>query len=193
MTGDEIARLGYLGLLGSALIVWFLVSGRESLGQRAKQMAAWVLIFLGTIAAIGLWGDIRQTVAPQQQVMAEAGRIVLPRAADGHYYADVDVNGASLRMLVDTGASTTVLSPADARRAGLDPDGLGYYGRAMTANGEVRTAPVTLDSVAIGPVSASGVRAAVTEGEMAQSLLGMTYLQRFSRIEIAGGELVLEQ
>ncbi|ETX14658.1 aspartyl protease [Roseivivax halodurans JCM 10272] len=193
MSGDDIGTLVYLGLLGAVLIFWLVVQGRNSMNKMLQQMAVWVLIFLGVIAAVGLWGDIRQTVAPQQTVMAREGRIVLPRAPDGHYYVTLDVNGEPLRFMVDTGASGTVLTKADAERAGLREDEFAFYSEAMTANGPVRTAPVTLDRVSLGPFTDEDVSAYVNEGEMSQSLLGMSYLRRYARIEIAGGELVLER
>ena len=96
-----------------------------------------------------------------------------------------------MRFVVDTGATDMVLTQTDAQRAGIDPDGLAYLGRAMTANGEVRTALVRLDEVQLGSVTDRGVSAVVNQGEMAQSLLGMGYLQRWGRIEIAAGELIL--
>jgi aspartyl protease family protein len=101
------------------------------------------------------------------------------------------VNGEPVRFVVDTGATQIVLSKSDARRVGLDVDDLVYLGRAYTANGEVRTAPVKLDTVSIGPIKDSNVRAVVNDGAMEGSLLGMEYLQRFSSVEIGGGKLIL--
>lgn len=188
----DTTRLVYLVILGSVIGLWFFVQNRQSLGKLAQYAAIWGLIFLGAIAVVGLWGDIRQTVQPRQSVVAE-GRIELPRAPDGHYYLTAQVNGVPLRFVVDTGASQIVLSQQDARRAGIDTGGLVYTGRAFTANGEVRTAPVRLDRVEVGPVRDTNVRAVVNGGEMAGSLLGMDYLGRFSRVEITGGQLVLER
>jgi aspartyl protease family protein len=185
-------RLVYLVILGSVIGLWFFVQNRDSLGKLAQYAAIWGLIFLGAVAVVGLWGDIRQTVQPRQSVMAE-GRIELPRAPDGHYYLTAQVNGVPLRFVVDTGASQIVLSQQDARRAGIDTGSLVYTGRAFTANGEVRTAPVRLDRVEVGPIRDTNVRAVVNGGEMAGSLLGMAYLQRFSRVEITGAKLVLER
>ena len=191
MSEFEYARLFYLVLLGSAIVLWFVAQNRSSLGKVTQQALVWALIFVGVIAVVGLWGDIRQTVLPQQSVMANEGRIVLPQAADGHYYLAAEVNGAPIQFVVDTGASQIVLTQADARRAGLDTDNLAYIGRAFTANGEVRTAPVRLDLLAIGEIEDQNVRAVVNEGVMEQSLLGMDYLGRFSSVEIARGKLVL--
>lgn len=191
MSEFDYARLFYLVLLGSAVVLWFFAQNRNSLGKITQQAIIWALIFVGVIAAVGLWGDIRNTVMPGQAVVAEDGRIELPRAADGHYYLTADVNGAPIRFVVDTGASQIVLTKADAETAGLATEELSFVGRAYTANGEVRTAPVRLERVEVGPLVDEDVRAVVNEGELDQSLLGMEYLQRFTSVEISNGTLVL--
>lgn len=191
MNDFDYARLFYLVLLGGALLTWFFAQNRASFGKLTQQALAWGLIFVGVIAAVGLWDDIRQTVRPTQTVLAQDSRIELPRAPDGHYYLTAEINGTPIRFVVDTGATQIVLTRADAARAGIDTDALAYTGRANTANGTVRTAPVRLDSVAIGPIRDTGLRAVVNEGSMEQSLLGMDYLQRYSSVEIGGGKLVL--
>ena len=193
MTGHEYGRLAYLGLLALALVLWFFFRDRTRLGLKLQYLGVWALILLGAIAAVGLWGDIRQTVMPQQAVFAEDGRVALPRAPDGHYYVSLDLNGVPTRVVVDTGATGMVLSRNDAERAGLTPDQLIFRGQANTANGMVRTAPVRLESVALGPFTDRNVRAYVNEGEMRTSLLGMSYLQRFDRLEISNGQLILER
>ncbi|MEM9524090.1 MAG: TIGR02281 family clan AA aspartic protease [Pseudomonadota bacterium] len=191
MTDDQIAQLLYLVLLGSAIGGIYVMQGRERLGQMARAGAIWILIFLGVIAGIGLWNDIRDTVRPRQAVFSEQGRIEVPRGPDGHYYLTARINGAPIRFVVDTGATDIVLSRDDAARAGIAEDSLEYFGTAMTANGRVRTARVTLERVAVGGISDSGVTAYVNEGRMDISLLGMAYLSRFDRIEIADSRLIL--
>lgn len=190
MDGNSIGQLAYLALLGLAVGGWFIAQNRESMGKVAQQAAIWGLIFVGVIAAVGLWNDIRRDVMPRQAVV-EGGVIEVPVSRDGHYHLTLGVNGVPVDFIVDTGASQIVLSRADAVRAGIDPATLTYLGSAQTANGVVRTASVRLDSVTLGPLTDAGVPAVVNEGDMATSLLGMTYLGRFSRIEIAGGRLIL--
>ena len=190
MESFDYPRLVYLSILGSVLVLWFVVQSRESLGKLLQHAAAWGLIFLGAIAVVGLWQDIRQTVRPTQSVISDS-RIELPRAPDGHYYLTAEVEGTPVRFVVDTGATQIVLSRSDAARAGIDTERLVYTGRARTANGTVRTAPVRLERLAIGPIEDRGVRAVVNEGEMDGSLLGMEYLRRFSSVEITGDTLVL--
>lgn len=191
MDGDDFGRLSYLVLLGAVIVFWFFVQNRQSLGKTLQQAMIWGLLFLGVIAGVGLWDDIRQTVRPTQSVMNAGGQISLPRAPDGHYYLTAEVNGADIRFLVDTGATDIFLSRADAVAAGLDPAELPFIGSAMTANGPVRTAPVRIDTIRLGGIEDRGIRAFVNEGEMRESLLGMGYLQRFSSVEIRQGALIL--
>lgn len=191
MASIEWGNLIYLVLLLVMVVTWFVAQNRESLGKTVQQALAWVLIFVGIIAAIGLWDDIRSTLRPTQSVITSTGQIEAPRAPDGHYYLTLQINGEPVDFLVDTGASEMVLTLNDARRVGLSLDNLVYTGRAMTANGEVRTARVWLDTVALGLVEDGDVTAWVNEGEMDQSLLGMGYLRRWSRIEITDQALVL--
>ncbi|WP_432254278.1 retropepsin-like aspartic protease family protein [Limimaricola sp. AA108-03] len=190
MNPDNLASLAYLGLLGAAIAGWFFVQNRDRLGQVAQQAAVWTLIFIGAIAAAGLWSDIREDAMPRQTMIGAEG-IEVPQARDGHYYLTLEVNGAPINFVVDTGATDMVLGREDARRAGIDPEELTYLGSAVTANGTVRTARVRLDSVALGPIEDAGLSAVVTDGDLAGSLLGMGYLRLFGRIEIENGTLVL--
>lgn len=191
MDSFETGRLIYLVLLGLMVIGWFITQGKTNWNKTLQQAAAWALIFGGAIAAYGLWGDIAQTVRPQQTVFAEDNRIVVPRSPNGHYYINADVNGSMVSFVLDTGATSVVLTKEDAAQAGLNINDLNYYSRAMTANGEVRTAPVRLDNITLGTVTDTNVPAVVNEGEMSNSLMGMTYLQRWGKIQIADNELTL--
>ncbi|WP_146345266.1 retropepsin-like aspartic protease family protein [Phaeobacter marinintestinus] len=191
MTDMDWGRMIYLLLLVGALLTWFFVHNRQSLGRTLQHAMAWLLIFVGVIAMVGLWDDIRTTLRPQLGSVTSTGGIEVPRAPDGHYYLTLKLNDTPVTFMVDTGASQIVLTQADAKRAGIDLGSLAYIGRAMTANGEVRTAPIRLDTVALGPIKDTNLPAQVNEGEMGQSLLGMTYLQRFQKIEITRDGLLL--
>lgn len=191
MESFQVGQLIYLILLGLMVIGWFIAQGQTSWNKTLQHAASWALIFGGCIAIYGLWGDISQTVRPQQTVFADDNRIVVPRSSNGHYFIDANVNGAPVRFVLDTGATSLVLTQADAAAVGLAPDELTYYSRAMTANGEVSTAPVRLETISIGPVTDANVPAVVNGGEMTSSLMGMTYLQRWGKIEIADDTLTL--
>jgi len=190
MTDDTGPRLVYLSLLLLVLAGSYVLSHRDRLGEVFRHAAIWGLIFVGALAAVGLWQDIRRDVIPRQSVLTD-GRIEVPAAADGHFYVTAEVNGTPVRFVVDTGATQMVLTWKDAQRVGLDPGNLVYLGQARTANGTVQTAPVRLDSVRLGPVEDEAVRALVNQGEMDVSLMGMGYLNRFTSIEMRRDRLVL--
>ena len=193
MDSYDTGRLIYLVLLGSVIAAYFFVSNRDRLGQAARQAVLWGLIFLGVIAGYGLWGDIRNEVLPRQAVIGEGSGISVPRAPDGHFYLTLDINGTPVQFVVDTGATDIVLNQQDAARVGLDINSLAYTGIANTANGTVRIARARLGSIALGPIRDDNVFASVNEGALDTSLLGMSYLQRFDRLEISNGTLVLER
>ncbi len=190
--GDRFASLAYLVLLLIAVGGFLLVELRERPGKTLRMAAAWGMIFLGAIALSGLWPDIRNAIAPEAR-MLEGGRIEVPIGNDGHYHLTAEVNGTAIRFVIDTGASSIALGPRDAERIGIDPENLAYIGEAQTANGTVQTAPVRLDSVAIGDIRDEGVPAMVLRTDLDQSLMGMSYLSRFARVSIEGNRLVLER
>ncbi|SNX70546.1 aspartyl protease family protein [Cereibacter ovatus] len=191
MDGDLIGRLAYLGLLLMAVATWVIVEYRNRLGAALRAALAWGLIFLGAVAGYGLWQDIRSDLIPSQAMMQD-GRIEIQRAPDGHFYLTLDIAGTPIRFMADTGASSVVLSQADAQKIGIDPAGLAYLGQANTANGPVRTARTRLPEVTLGPFTDRNLPAWVNEGRMEMSLLGMDYLRRF-RIEIADDRMVLSR
>jgi aspartyl protease family protein len=118
------------------------------------------------------------------------GSIELRRNANGHFYADVRINGAEIHMLVDTGASGIALSRDDARMAGIATSiGMNdVVGKG--ADGAIHGEFVKLDRVELGPLSAEGLDAIVLDsGE--QSLLGQSFLSKFSSVEIEGDKMVL--
>lgn len=193
LNGEQIGSLVYLVLLGAVIGGWVFVSNRQNLGKLTQYALIWGLIFLGAVVAVGLVQDIRHNMAPRQTVMQDGARIEVPRAADGHYYLTLGVNGAPVRFVVDTGATDLVLGRSDAARAGIAPDNLVFSGRAFTANGMVETATVRLDSLSLGGMLERDVLAVVNSAEMENSLLGMSYLQRFERLEITQDRLLLER
>jgi len=192
MDSADLPRLLYLILLGAAVVGWFIAENRGNLGGTARMALVWGMIFVGIVAVYGLWDDIRSDVLPRQSVATEDRVIEVPRSNDRHFNLIMRLNGEPIDFVVDTGATDIVLSLQDARRAGLNPDDLAFSGTARTANGTVSTAYTRIDEVAIGPVTFSNVRVAVNGGEMRGSLLGMSFLDRFERMEITGNRLRLE-
>jgi aspartyl protease family protein len=109
----------------------------------------------------------------------------------GHFLTKGAVNGRSLRFLVDTGASLTTLSRAQAKQIGLRYRN-GAPARAATANGMVEGWLVELDTVRVGNVTVRNVDAMVINAELSVGLLGMSFLDKFD-MERQGSKLVLRR
>ena len=128
---------------------------------------------------------VRQTLAVGQDAAvastaaaSEGNRVTLFADALGHFTTLGVVNGVSLPFLVDTGATTVVLSSVDARRAGVNYL-LGTRALTQTANGVVPVYAVKLDSLRIGDITLTNVDASVIEGDkLPVALLGMSFLNR---------------
>ncbi|MCH9764824.1 MAG: TIGR02281 family clan AA aspartic protease [Alphaproteobacteria bacterium] len=129
---------------------------------------------------------------PQAQVY-NSGTVELRANRNGHYITEADINGWSVNVLVDTGATMVALTHEDAERAGIYLNHSDYTHRVSTANGVARVAPVMLSSVSIGDITVRNVRAAVSEpGNLRTTLLGMTFLSRLERVDMRSGTLILE-
>ncbi|MDJ1016781.1 MAG: TIGR02281 family clan AA aspartic protease [Paracoccaceae bacterium] len=191
MESLDIENIIYLVVLLAFVGGWFLAEFRGGMGKAVRMAAAWALIFFAAIAAFGMWDDVRRDLIPRQAVIEDGALIEVPRQPDGHFHLVLEVNETPVEFLVDTGATDIVFTVEDARRAGLDPDSLTFFGRARTANGDVATAFTRVDTIALGPIVHENVSVTVNSGEMPGSLLGMSYLSRFERLEISGNQLTL--
>lgn len=195
--------------IGAALLLFVggsvLADYRGRLGQAAKDLLVWVAIAFVLVLGYSYRDTFRsaaQRVAgellpPGEHLAVEgmpAGEkaVRIRRQPDGHFVARTAVNGANVTMLVDTGASTVVLSPADAKAAGIDIGQLSYSVPVRTANGSTYAAPARLRRIAIGPVVIDNVDALVAKpGALHQSLLGMSFLTRLRSYEVSGEFLTL--
>lgn len=120
------------------------------------------------------------------------GSGAVAKGADGHFWADADVNGQKVRFLVDTGATAVALTPKDAERLGLKPADLKPDYRITTASGASRAAAVTLASVSVNGARLDNVQALVVSDGLDVSLLGMSYLGRLTRFEATRDTLRFE-
>ena len=121
-----------------------------------------------------------------------AGAMTLERAADGHFYAEVEVEGRSARMLVDTGASMIALTGADAEAMGLYWDDADVTVIGKGASGPVHGVATRLPLVRLGAFEARDVRAVIVPEGLGVSLLGQSFLATLDRVEIAADRLQLE-
>jgi aspartyl protease family protein len=196
-TGD-FASLAYkvalLVFLGSAALVMF----RERFTHALAAAVFWVVLALALVVGYSYRFELRDVA---DRVMAELmpghvishGRSVeVARAANGDFGVLGQINGARIAMILDTGASTIVLTREDAKAAGLPLEVLTYTANIDTANGRTRAAPVTLDRIAVGGLVERSVEALVAQpGQLKTSLLGMSFLNRLQSWEVRGDRLLL--
>jgi len=178
----------------SSLVLRWQGSGSQAL----RSAAAWLAIFVGLILAYsyrtdvnGLYERITGELNPAQPVAQADNAVTLRRADDGHFYADTSINGTSLRMLADTGATAVSLGLSEARRVGIDVDHLSFDIMLTTANGNARGAAVELDEVRVGAIVRRKVRAIVSPN-MDGSVLGMSFFNTLSKFQIERNELLLQ-
>ena len=173
------------------------------IGWALRQVAVWGGLSLAIYLAIGSasqWLPSLPGPAAPRAVSAPAvssrgvsagGNTLVYRAnSQGHVLLDASVNGASVRFMVDTGATAVALSAPDAVAAGIAPYQLAFDRRVETANGTVRVAPVRLREVRLGQLALDDVQAVVIEN-LQTSLLGQSFLNRLQSYEMRDGVLTI--
>lgn len=125
---------------------------------------------------------------------ASSRSLTLESGPGGHFPAEARIDGRYIDFIVDTGASLVVMRESDAARAGIRPMRGDYTATVSTANGKIKAARASLDRIQVGGITVEGVQALVLPDEaLEKNLLGMSFLSRLKRYEVANGRMVLEQ
>lgn len=187
----QIALLVFLG--GTVLALF-----REHFAKALEAVMFWLALALVLTLVYTYRFELRSVA---DRVLAElvpgrtitrARTVEIARGNTGDFPVSVQVNGARVPMVLDTGASTVVLTREDAKAAGLPLEVLAYTVNIDTANGRTRAAPVTLDRVAVGGLVERSVQALIAQpGQLKVSLLGMSFLNRLQSWEVRGDRLML--
>ncbi|OJU11016.1 MAG: hypothetical protein BGN86_09700 [Caulobacterales bacterium 68-7] len=186
--------VGFLILLSAGA----LRRDRGKIRQHLAHIAIWAAIF--AVLAVGyayrdVFEDANQRVrlafGGGTPVAIDERELVVPRDESVHFVLMGKVNGQAVRFLVDTGATDTVLSPADAQRLGIDVGALDYGFKAETANGIGYAAAQTVDRLEVGPIRADNFRVMVNQAPMSTSLLGMSFLGDLESYQVRGDRLTL--
>ena len=200
--GDTAARLLYLGVLGSVIATW-IVGSRARLGETVRILSIWVLIVLMLVAGYQYRYELQDVASRVTAGLVPGspltgtdleGRptVILEKRPNGHFEARVDVDGTTVNMVVDTGATSTVLSHADARRVGFDLAGLNYTVPVATANGVTRAAVDRAREIKVGNIIRRNLPVLIAaEGSLEQSLLGMNFMSSLSGFDVRGDRMTL--
>ncbi len=163
-----LRRSGYLGMLAAGL----LLVGQ--LAQRAERSDAALLL------------------GSQPKLSVEGGETVIPVSSDGHFWADARVNGAEVRFLIDTGATTTGLSQDAARAAGIEPDPNEMPLQLNTANGTITATVGRARTLSFGSITAKGLAVAVPRDlDDDTNVIGMNLLSQLESWRVEGDRLIL--
>jgi aspartyl protease family protein len=193
--GSLAYKLAILVFLAAVLATMF----RERFTQAITAALLWVVV--GLLLVIGYTyrfelGDVANRVLAELipgHVISHGRTVEVARTSGGDFAISAQINGAHVTMVLDTGASSVVLTPDDAKAAGLPLDLLNYTVSIDTANGRTRAAPVTLDHITIGGLEERSVEALVVQpGQLRTSLLGMSFLNRLQSWQVIGDRLVLK-
>jgi len=197
-TGDFaslIYKIALLIFIGGAVLALF----RERVAEAFQAAIFWVVV--GLLLAVGYTyrhdlrdiGDrVLSELLPGRAVSRAGGTVEIARGNRGEFAIIVEINGARISTVYDTGASAVVLTQEAAKAAGLPLDFLNYSIAVETANGRARAAPVTLDRIKVGGITERAVPALIAQpGQLRMSLLGMSFLNRLKSSEVRGDRLVL--
>ena len=198
---DTFANALYLGIWG-LVVAAALAGSRIPIGRMARNIAIWLVLILVLIAGYQYRYELQDFASrltagllpgSPMTINSDGGiAVMLEKNASGHFEVRGAVDGASVDFLIDTGATTTVLTFADARRAGIDVEKLAFNVPVYTANGTARAAQAAADKISVGEISRSRIPILIAEkGRLAQSLLGMNFLGTLSGFDVRGERLIL--
>lgn len=175
-----------------------LVLMREKLSRALEAALFWVVICFVLFVAYSYRFELRDAgdrILSELMPGRAAGRghaVEVVRGQTGDFAVQTSINGARVAMVLDTGATSVVLTSEAAKAAGLPVEVLAYTVSVETANGRTRAAPVTLDRIAVGGVTERAVPALVAQsGQLRTNLLGMSFLNRLQSWEVRGDKLRL--
>ena len=196
MTGDQSANLIYSVLL-LMLVASSLLARRLPIGQTLKMAVTWIGIFAAIFVLFSFrteFGQIGERVKSEfvggGSVGAD-GTLRVRKGEDGHFEVDAMINGHKARLLVDSGATTTTLSVATAKAAGLEIDASGFPVIVETANGTAEAYRARAASFVVGPITREDFPVLISEGVGDGNLIGMNFLSTLKGWRVEGDVLVL--
>lgn len=194
--GPRLVALSALALvLGASLLF-----SRPHIGEVLRSIVVWGGMGVVLVAGYAMRHDLEAiawrtvgALAPGFAIDQPDGTIALVRDSSGHFTLNADVNGATIRFLIDTGASVITLTARDAQAMGFATEELRYRTPVTTANGKALVASIKLDTVSIAGAELHGLRAFVApQGKLETSLFGMNALDRFVSWRVEKGRMILQ-
>ena len=191
-TGSLIYAVLLLVLVGSSLL-----ARRLPLGETLKMVLTWALIFAALFVLFTFRSDLKivwDRVAVEiglENATQKDGTLRVPRDASGHFSVTARVNGHDIRFMIDSGATTTSMSLADAHAAAVDVSEAGFPVIVETANGTAEMRRARVSRLSVGPIQREDVAILVSDTLGDTNLLGMNFLNTLTGWRVEGDTLVL--
>ncbi len=172
-------------------IVASLISHRIPTRTVLRNIAAWAIIgaivytavlFRAELAVV--WDRARADFGGGPAPTVSGGTTQIAMQPDGHFWVDATVGTATIRCLIDSGATTTTISASSAEALGLTVDRSGHPLVVMTANGPVNVWPAQIPSITVGNVTVAPLSVLVSDVAGAENLLGMNWLSRLKSWQV---------
>ena len=185
--------------IGALVLALSALSARRlTIGAVVRSLLGWLLIAAVAWAVllhrqeIGEWlGKIGERIGIEEQ-RVEGDTVRIRQSVDGHFWARVRINGIERRMLVDSGATITALSPETARAAGIDTRG-GLPAIINTAGGTIRATRGSIETLSLaGKLETRDLGVVVAPTFVGVEVLGMNFLSRLGSWRVEGNTLILE-
>jgi aspartyl protease family protein len=157
-------------------------------------------VLVATAGAVVAYGDPGQIARAKNTVSGLlhnrtpylARAVQISRGQSGEFALQAKINGVTTPMVIDTGATSVVLTYETAKAIGLPLELLEYDVDVQTAGGHTKAARLTLDRLAVGKLVERSVPALVVpHGQMKTNLLGMSFLDRLESWEVRSDSLVM--
>ncbi|WP_309659099.1 MULTISPECIES: retropepsin-like aspartic protease [unclassified Sphingomonas] len=165
-----------------------LIARRPPLGQTLKMALAWVGIFAVGLLAVSQRDRLPNLFSDQR---VSGGETRIRQDADGHFYADAEIDGVKRRMLIDSGATTTALSVGTAKALRLDLNGSPFAALIQTANGRVAADTARVKELSVGSIRMHDLGVVVSPAFGDTDVLGMNFLSRLVSWHVDGQTLVM--
>ena len=191
------------GIVSAIVILVMVASGlfarRLPLGQTVKYAMAWVAIFAGIYGLVlfrhdfaAVWSRAKADLGFGHEATVRGDETIIRQSDDGHYWVTAEVDGEPVEFLIDTGATTTAITPETALALGLDVDRSRAPMIVSTANGEIQTWPSRVENITVGNIRMETLDVQVSDVPNSVNLLGMNWLSALGRWRVEGREMVLE-
>ena len=194
---DQTPRAIYLGIW-LVLVVSALAVRRVPLKSSVKMALAWVGIFLVALVIVSgrhqyaaMWSSAKAFLGDEEQSVTGTA-LSVPMADNGHFYVTATINGVERRLMVDSGATSSMISAETARAANVNIDESPFPVLLDTAGGPISARVSTIHKLQIGPIHVDDLTTYISPTMGDTDVIGMNFLSKLKSWHVEGRTLVLQ-